>query len=275
MDSYSGVNQYTFPGVTIFIANRSVFFPAGFHAHQQYEFCMPLGESILAQCENRRIVMEKNQLMPFNAGQPHGSLQDITIPRMICISCTPSYLERLVWTAFSSKYIRFEALSFEVGHTLRFLLGLFIEESLGQKGGYQLMQESLVDMLFTEIIRRSHNNLSNTQRPLHPDTNRGIARAIDFLHEQVTEGFSIQAGAKVAGLSPYHFIRAFKSHTGKTPYAYFLEVKIEKAKELLHDKSLNVLDIALASGFHNCAHFSTVFKRKTGVTPSEYQKMIC
>jgi len=50
-----------------------------------------------------------------------------------------------------------------------------------------------------------------------------------------------------------------------------MEVKIEKAAELLRDKTLSVTEVCYTCGFTNPSHFSTVFKRKMGVTPSKYQ----
>lgn len=275
MEMCPGVNLYTLPGLSFFIANRPMDFPAGQHSHNEYEFMMPLDAPIAAQSDAQTIVLEKGRFTPFNSGQSHGVVKDTTAERVICISCEKGFLERLALLGFGKAEIHFENISFEISNNIRFLLGLFVEESLSQKRGYHVMQDNLANMLCTELIRCSRNSITMTNPQEKENEKIGITRAADFLKEQVLTSFSIDEAAQVAGLSPYYFIRAFKQHIGKTPYAYYVDVKIEKAKELLQNKTLSVMEIALATGFANSGHFSTVFKRRTGVTPSEYKKMVC
>ncbi|TBL79396.1 AraC family transcriptional regulator [Paenibacillus thalictri] len=66
--------------------------------------------------------------------------------------------------------------------------------------------------------------------------------------------------------------RSFKKETGTTVYNYLLCKKIDKAKMLLQDTSMAVSEIAYRIGYADAHYFSNVFKRKTGVTPTEYRK---
>lgn len=102
----------------------------------------------------------------------------------------------------------------------------------------------------------------------------GINRVIVFLMEHYQENYSLQDIARIANLSPYHFIRIFKAQTGKTPYEYLLDIKIDKAKTMLKDAALNITEISYLCGFNNLNHFGKVFKRKVGVSPSAYRKWI-
>ncbi len=74
-------------------------------------------------------------------------------------------------------------------------------------------------------------------------------------------------------MSPYHFIRIFKNETGKTPYEYLVDIKIEKACSLLRRSNLSVTEICFLCGFNSSSHFSTVFKQKIGVSPSMYRQL--
>jgi AraC-like DNA-binding protein len=93
------------------------------------------------------------------------------------------------------------------------------------------------------------------------------------LREEYSNSFSLEDVARIANLSPYHFIRTFKSMTGKTPYDYLLDVKIENSKNLLKLKNYTITDICFHCGFNNLEHFSSVFKRKVGIIPSQYRKL--
>ena len=105
-----------------------------------------------------------------------------------------------------------------------------------------------------------------------PRTHRpGIERVIDLINESYTTNLSLEEMARVANLSPFHFIRVFKTETGKTPYEYLIDVKIDRACHLLKNKRDSVTEVAYQSGFSNPSHFSKVFKSRMGVSPNRYQ----
>jgi len=68
-----------------------------------------------------------------------------------------------------------------------------------------------------------------------------------------------------------HFIRVFTNHMGVTPYQYILLKKIEKAKKLISETDINIVDIAFELGFLSYTNFSNAFKKTTGKTPSNYR----
>jgi AraC family transcriptional regulator len=71
----------------------------------------------------------------------------------------------------------------------------------------------------------------------------------------------------LAGLSHYHFIRAFKD-TGLTPYQYVLSERIRRARELLSSPD----DVALAVGLSDASHLNRVFRKFAGVTPTAFRR---
>jgi AraC family transcriptional regulator of adaptative response / methylphosphotriester-DNA alkyltransferase methyltransferase len=81
-----------------------------------------------------------------------------------------------------------------------------------------------------------------------------------------------QLSSEVA-ISPYHLHRIFKRFTGMTPAEYVLQVRIEAAKQALNKQRYSTItEIALALGFNSISHFSSVFKKLTGQTPSDYRQ---
>jgi AraC-like DNA-binding protein len=83
---------------------------------------------------------------------------------------------------------------------------------------------------------------------------------------------SIKDLAADSGLSPSYFHQVFKECTGLTPYQYRLQVQIGRAKELLHNSDLSVKQIGHLVDFPNIDQFSKMFKKRMGMTPSEYRQ---
>ena len=77
--------------------------------------------------------------------------------------------------------------------------------------------------------------------------------------------------AALAGLSLFHFIRAFRSAVGETPHQYLRARRIERAKELLVTTPMPITEICDAIGFQSLGSFSSLFRRLTGETPAEYR----
>jgi AraC-like DNA-binding protein len=73
-------------------------------------------------------------------------------------------------------------------------------------------------------------------------------------------------------MTPEHFIRSFKRAYGRTPQNYRIHYLILQAKSLLSDTRLSVSGIANICGYSDQYYFSRLFKKHTGVTPSEYRR---
>jgi AraC family transcriptional regulator len=73
-------------------------------------------------------------------------------------------------------------------------------------------------------------------------------------------------------LSQFHFIRAFKSSVGHSPYQYVLSARISVAKEMLSKSDLSIADVALAVGFSDASQLNRVFRKLIGVTPTAFQR---
>ena len=78
-----------------------------------------------------------------------------------------------------------------------------------------------------------------------------------------------EAAASVQ-LSARHFSTAFKQSLGVAPHAWLRAQRIERAKTLLHDPNLNLVQIAMTLGYANQSSFGVAFKRETGLTPMQW-----
>lgn len=98
-----------------------------------------------------------------------------------------------------------------------------------------------------------------------------ISDALSYMHGHLTENPSLERIAEQSGLSPSRFVEAFKEQMGITPHAYITNLKIDSAKILLKNPENSVTDVAMQLNFSSGNHFSEVFKRYTGCTPSQYR----
>jgi AraC-like DNA-binding protein len=103
------------------------------------------------------------------------------------------------------------------------------------------------------------------------DLYRRIVQAKLFIDSNYSERIDAGEIADEACYSKFHFIRTFKGIYGRTPHQYLTHVRIERAKELL-EQDVSVTEACFAVGFDSLGSFTSLFKRRTGVTPSEYQR---
>jgi transcriptional regulator GlxA family with amidase domain len=98
---------------------------------------------------------------------------------------------------------------------------------------------------------------------------RRMLRAKDRMDAASQEDWTVSRLAAVSGVSEAHFARAFKLAFGAPPHRYLLTRRIERAKALLRDTDLPVIDIALQTGWESLGSFGRVFRDITGESPSE------
>ena len=124
---------------------------------------------------------------------------------------------------------------------------------------------------FHEYVSKIQNNGSRSKN-LNSEIERRISLIIDFLHENITNKITIKQLSEIACLSEAHLIRLFKEYTGTSPYQYVVNLRLEKAKELLENHSMTITEIAFYLGYPTLASFTKAFKVYSGISPSEYRK---
>lgn len=100
-----------------------------------------------------------------------------------------------------------------------------------------------------------------------------IIRARDYLDAHFDRDIELAKMARVASLSPFHFLRAFRRETGLTPHAYLMNRRVNAARVRL-GRGEAPADVALACGFFDQSHLTRVFKAHIGVTPGAYRSAI-
>ena len=136
---------------------------------------------------------------------------------------------------------------------------MFIAEAKLSLPGSSIILESL-SFHIAAVLLRELKTTYPTAKSLNHNERRRIKDVINYMHEIYSMDCTIRQLAKIAGLSCYHFIRIFKSNTGKTPYEYLTDIRVEKAKQMLTDKRYTITDVCMECGFNNPSHFTRLFK---------------
>jgi AraC family transcriptional regulator len=141
----------------------------------------------------------------------------------------------------------------------------------------RLYADSLALGLAMQLIRRYTflRGVQIEQGGMAPHRLRKAMALIDQHLEKEEEGrVALRVVAKEVGMSYFHFSRAFKQTLGMSPTNYIAERRIEHAKKLMQETALPISEIALRSGFSSQSHFTTSFRRFSGVTPRSFRRGI-
>lgn len=98
-----------------------------------------------------------------------------------------------------------------------------------------------------------------------------LKEVLSYIWEHLEQDLSLAELAAVAHLSPHYFVSLFKQSMELTPHKYITRCRIEKAKELLRQPELPIVEIAQQVGFQNQSHFTRVFRQHTQTTPKVYR----
>ena len=134
------------------------------------------------------------------------------------------------------------------------------------------------DLLIQTLTLHLLNNYG-TSKPQRQSVTGGLPgyklrRVKEFISEKIEEDLSLAEIAAIAGLSQFHFARAFRKSTGRTPQQFLMERRIERAKELLAKDDLPIVEVSLRTGFKNQSHFTSLFRKFTSFTPKTWRESL-
>jgi AraC family transcriptional regulator len=156
----------------------------------------------------------------------------------------------------------------QLEHLLRALLALAQDGS----GADALVGELLVNAACIRLAKRFAVSKLN-QLPLRGGLPKArLKRVLEYIDTNLGENITLSELAGVVNMSLYYFAVLFRQSTGLSPHRYVLNQRVERAKELLHDPKLSVLDVSLDVGFEHQNNFARAFRRVIGVSPTQYRR---
>lgn len=130
-------------------------------------------------------------------------------------------------------------------------------------------------LLVSKIFGLDYSRVSQSHfaifSPLKKHEDDAILEAQNYIEEHYLNNISIADIADKVAISHRNFTRRFKKATNNTPLEYVQRVKIEAAKRLLEKNNININDVMFSIGYNDAKSFRTIFKKITGLTPTEYK----
>jgi RpiB/LacA/LacB family sugar-phosphate isomerase len=102
---------------------------------------------------------------------------------------------------------------------------------------------------------------------------RRLQRVFSHVRENIAQELVVAELAQVVGMSQYYFSKLFKLSTGTTPHQYVMRQRVERAQEILRAGLTPLAEVATHVGFETQSHFTSVFRRLSGVTPKHYREI--
>lgn len=148
---------------------------------------------------------------------------------------------------------------------------LMRDELLHKHGPCELALESL-NIIFWLHILRTHSSHSRGAGDNHHRgglSSRSWRLVDDYIRAHIAEKPTIENLSSILGLSPGHFLRAFRATTGMTPYQYILEIRLDYAVTLIRDDELPLGEVARKAGFSSQSHMTAKMTERWKTTPAK------
>lgn len=244
------------------------------HSHSAFTVTAILAGSLKATVGSAELDLSEGQIAFTNPNENHSASSDSI--EFLSVSINPVLVNELVSEtgltradadiAFQSNVAQDETI-IRIARTL-------VAEIADRRAGHEAMVEAMVRQLTIHLLR-NHLTVRKSARielSRAGPVDRRLRRAIEFMHDNFSRELALEEIASIAYLSEYHFARLFKQITGITPHVYLANLRIERARRMIVETTLPIIEIAATVGYQSQSHFTKVFKSVTGVTPRAYRE---
>ena len=274
-----------FGSLYYFELKSSFFHPA--ESHDLWEMVYVDDGTLHAEADMVPSLLQKGQMIFHRPGEIHAHK---TLSQEACNILVVSFASSSpLMKYFSQKIFTLEKKSQKI-------LSLFLEEgknalgeipcrvedkspldfSCARQGSVQLMQCYLVELLFS-LIRSDEASILPVEHPA--PSGRTAETALtgsieDYILNHLYDPASLEPLCQEFSMSRTYLCRVFKEGTGRSPIDFWIELKIKEAKKLIRQDEQNITQISELLGYASIHHFSRMFKRLTGMSPTAYKNSV-
>jgi AraC family transcriptional regulator len=153
------------------------------------------------------------------------------------------------------------------------ILEMLSQSSVTNDPASRLFVEQAVDLLCTQLIR-AHSSIGalQPQEPRRGLVDWQVKRVTGYMREFIDRDIGLEELARLVGLSQFHFCTAFRLAVGKSPHHYLTALRMTRARELLAEPRLSIIQVALAVGYQTPSAFAASFRKATSLTPSAFRR---
>jgi AraC-like DNA-binding protein len=142
---------------------------------------------------------------------------------------------------------------------------LAAESKRGDRGAL-LAADAIAEAMIAIALRGATLANDAPRSPRDP----AIASAVRYIEASYAEPLTVEGMARAAAMSRFHFSRRFRDATGRSPYRYLMEVRLERAAELLRRGRCGITEAALSVGLSDPSRFARMFRQRFGTSPPRW-----
>lgn len=254
------------------------------HWHHEYEFILVEKGRATIEINNTPIEVCENEVLIINGDEIHtGYSTDNTHCCLYAIVFSPDMFNTLSFDGYQSSYIdpfiqkqyKFPTLIQKVpGWQARVLdqVNQIVSVYHQREAAFELKIIACLFNMLSEVISSRSFITQAESTDLKYKKLENFKIILSYIEANYNSKLYVSDLATVAGMSTDNFFKYFKRLTGDTPVTYINRYRVHEASKLLKNTQLQIMDIALNTGFENISYFIKIFKNLKGCTPSEYRK---
>jgi AraC-like DNA-binding protein len=157
----------------------------------------------------------------------------------------------------------------------RIVSAMEAENALRKEGLYFMLKAYLMQMLIV-VLREEMTQGKPQPGCAFESVNRKhvVEQIVNYFEDHYAQKISLDQIAENMYLSPFYISKIFKSEVGDTPIRHLINIRLEKALDLLESgSSLSIQEIAASVGYDDAYHFSKLFKKRFGASPSSFKQV--
>lgn len=255
------------------IRNRA---EASYHSHDHGELAFVLSGTGKYRIEDEIYTVQEGDLLIFNPGVRHQALfcpesvvptteffvgySDLQLPGFPANSLPAPEGEYMLHTTGELRQRLFKLCS-----------SMEAEKVVCKQGKYFMLKAYMIQLLLL-VIREQCEPMEKPRGYAFESVNRKyvVEQMLNYFEDHYSEKISLDQIAENMYLSPFYISRIFKSETGDTPIRHLINIRLEKAKELLESGyEGSIQEVAAMVGYDDAYHFSKLFKKHFGISPSQ------
>lgn len=264
--------------INVSIMDSSSTFPL--HWHLATEIVMPLEGFLEIELNNKSYTLKEHDLLFISSGELH-ELKSPSKGSRIIVQFDFSFIHNLDdFNTSSSIFQQIKLITLKKDPEIhQQLVNLIykIKDNYINGGTFinALMYSKLVEIY--ALIGQKYINMANLFEDINISSQREyilrFTEILSYINNNYTENLTLEALAKQAGFSKFHFSRLFNQFLNMNLHNYINQKRISKAELLLLNPNLSIIDVAFQSGFNSISTFNRVFKSLKGCTPTQYKKL--
>ncbi|WP_219835546.1 AraC family transcriptional regulator [Paenibacillus sp. R14(2021)] len=269
------------PSIVAYYYKQWIDFQMGFHTHEDAtEFMYVMSGTCTVETENGVTAMRKGDLIMLDAGVPHRLLVEkdngcrmlnVEFTFTPCEGMYPSLRQLAASDGAFAEFLDRERSTIvlrDSADVQPILRSLVLEMDIGGEGK-TVMTNLLISQLLLRVARlAAEETKGSAERQIH----RYVRIAAEYIHQHYDCDIQAKDVAAAVNLHPVYLQRIFKANMHMSITSYLAELRMEKAKMLLVQTDVPIIEIADYVGLNSRQYFSMLFKKLTGLSPAAYRK---